>query len=205
MAAANGGSYGYFSDFNEIAGESYVSGTGDPGAKICYGQTIQLVASGGLTYQWIPSTYLSNPFIDKPFCTAFSSVKYEVIVKGASCTLPDTSIISVNVADSLNAQFDVDITQGCAPLIVKFIDHSYGGTKFYWYVDGVSFSTAQNPPPHTFSNKTNAAIDYEIEEEVDNAYCLKVYTRTIRVYPELNAGFKQNFTARMSTFEYSVY
>jgi PKD repeat protein len=189
---ADGGNYGYFSNYAEVEAVSYVAETGDPGAKICYGETIQLVATGGLSYEWIPSTYLSDPFTDKPFCTAFSSIKYDVIVKGASCAVPDTSIVPVNVADSLAAKFDVDITQGCAPLTVRCTDLSYGGTKYYWYIDGVLFSSVKNPPPYTFYNNTNAAIDYEIEEEVDNPYCLKVYTRTIRVYPEINAGFEQD-------------
>ncbi len=193
--AGNGGTYGYFSDFDAIEAKSFVAGTGEPGAKICYGQTIQLVASGGLTYQWIPSTYLSNPFSDEPYCTPYSSIKYEVIVSGASCTPPDTAIVPVNVADSLNARFDMDITQGCAPLTVNFTDYSYGGTKFYWYVNGVLFSSSKYPPPYNFFNTTNAVIVYEIEEEVDNLYCMKLYKRTILVYPQIKAGFNQNVTS----------
>jgi PKD repeat protein len=190
--SGDGGNYGYFSNYAEVEANTYVAETGDPGAKICYGETIQVVASGGSSYEWIPSTYLSDPFSDKPFCTPFSSIKYQVVVKGASCAVPDTAEVPVIVADSLAARFDVDITQGCAPLTVKFTDRSYGGTKYYWYQDGSLISSIKNIPPRIFYNKTNAAIDYEIEEEVDNAYCLKVYSRIIRVYPEINAGFKQD-------------
>jgi gliding motility-associated-like protein len=195
---SNGGNYGYFSNYNVIEAFSYVGGTGQPGAKICYGETVQLVASGGREYEWIPPTYLDDPFSDQPLCTPYTSIKYKVIVKGSSCQVPDTSEVPVNVADSISARFSVDVAQGCAPVTVVAEDLSYGHDDKYnrWtWGDGTPDTYAtRTPPPHTYYNKTDSIIDYVIELVVRNDYCVETWQRTIRVYPEITAGFTQDTT-----------
>ena len=180
-----------------MKGRTFVGGTGQPGAKICYGQTIQLVANGGTSYEWIPSTYLDNPLSKKPFCTPFSSIKYTIVVKGASCSVPDTTQLSVNVADSLSARFTVNISQGCAPVKVKVTNSSYGATEKYtrWeWGDGTYTYGTFTPPVHTYRNTTDSAIDYNIHLVVRNDYCVDSWDRIVRVYPEINAGFTQDTT-----------
>jgi len=194
---ANGGNYGYFSNYNEIAARSYVAGTGQPGAKICYGETIQLVASGGIDYEWSPPDYLDDPYTDQPYCTPFSSKKYRVIVKGASCTEPDTAWVPVNVADSLSARFLVNPSQGCAPLEIDVTNDSYGAIEKFcrWeWGDGTYTFGNLDPPNHIYRNTTDTIIDYVIRLVVRNEYCAKSWERTIRVYPEINAGFTLDTT-----------
>lgn len=198
--AGGGGSYGYFSNYGSVKAISYVVGTVQPNAKVCYGQTIQLFAGGGNSYEWIPGTYLSDPYTAMPFCTPFADIKYKIIVRGASCTIPDTTEISVLVGDSINVRFKSDIYQGCAPLTVTLTDMSYNVDHKYsrwdWGDGQIDYGT-KYPPPHTYRNTTNQPIDYTIQLvgiSLDG-YCNGTWESIIRVYPEINAGFTQDTTA----------
>ena len=63
---------------------------------ICEGDTVQLVGSGGMAYQWIPGTGLSSALVANPLAYPATSVDYRVIVFNQfNCT--DTAIISVKV------------------------------------------------------------------------------------------------------------
>lgn len=53
--------------------------TADPNATICGGDSIQLTASGALTYAWDPDPSLSNAFIANPVATPAASTVYRVI------------------------------------------------------------------------------------------------------------------------------
>jgi gliding motility-associated-like protein len=47
---------------------------------ICYGQTYQLQASGGIQYSWTPNTYLDNPNIANPISTPTKDVTYTLSI-----------------------------------------------------------------------------------------------------------------------------
>ncbi|MBN2347697.1 MAG: gliding motility-associated C-terminal domain-containing protein [Bacteroidales bacterium] len=196
--SSNGGNYGYFSNYNVIEARSFIGGTGQPNYKGCYGETIQLIASGGIVYEWIPPTYLNDPTSDQPFCTPYSSQKYKVVVKGASCQVPDTADVTVQISDSINIRFTTDITEGCAPLAVTVNDESYGAIEktYRWeWGDGTETNDTMNPAPHIYRNTTDSIIDYTIHLVALNNYCIGSWDQTIRVYPEINAGFSQDTTA----------
>lgn len=83
-----------------------------PDIFICYDKTAQLSASGGVSYEWTPSTYLSNPSIATPIssppypdsiiyqlkgtdangCINFDTVKIKFFIKPFIDAGPDTSI-----------------------------------------------------------------------------------------------------------------
>ncbi|MCX8080312.1 MAG: gliding motility-associated C-terminal domain-containing protein [Bacteroidia bacterium] len=48
--------------------------------KICYGNSTQLSAPGGMTYSWSPSNSLNNPHIHNPIATPFENTNYTVMV-----------------------------------------------------------------------------------------------------------------------------
>ena len=68
---------------------------------ICFGKTLQLSASGGVNYKWIPATGLNNPNIANPITSIKSAITYSVIVSNDICK--DTADIVVNVSDSIPA------------------------------------------------------------------------------------------------------
>ena len=66
---------------------------------ICYGQTYQLQASGGVQYQWTPSTYLDNPTAAAPVSSARETITYTLSiladVNGCPSLVTDSMIVDV--------------------------------------------------------------------------------------------------------------
>jgi gliding motility-associated-like protein len=61
------------------------------------GNSAQLNASGGIQYQWSPSTYLNNPDIPNPISTPLNNISYTVtVVDGFGCADADTINIIVD-------------------------------------------------------------------------------------------------------------
>lgn len=64
---------------------------------ICFGSSTRLNGSGGRTYSWSPSTFLSATNISNPLCTPDSTTTYILTATdSAGCTDVDTVIISVS-------------------------------------------------------------------------------------------------------------
>jgi len=69
-----------------------------PDTYICLGQgSAQLSASGGNSYQWIPTTGLSNPNIANPVATPVVTTQYKVLVGIAGCSATKADSITVLV------------------------------------------------------------------------------------------------------------
>jgi gliding motility-associated-like protein len=68
-----------------------------PDDTIARGGQTQLIASGGLQYQWIPQTGLNNPGIQDPFASPISNTTYTVTVIDINgCSNTDQVMITVN-------------------------------------------------------------------------------------------------------------
>jgi gliding motility-associated-like protein len=74
--------------------------TATPSATTCYGQSVQLQGSGGVSYQWSPATYLSSTTVPDPVVQQpLKSVAYSLNVTGANgCTSIAPAITLVEVA-----------------------------------------------------------------------------------------------------------
>lgn len=70
-----------------------------PDGYICYGQTYQLQASGGVQYQWTPSTNLSNTNIANPISTPVKDITYTVsiIADANGCPSLTTDDVTIDV------------------------------------------------------------------------------------------------------------
>ena len=70
-----------------------------PAGYICYGQTYQLQALGGVQYQWTPATYLNNPNIANPVSSAPQNITYTVsiIADVNGCPSLTTDDITIDV------------------------------------------------------------------------------------------------------------
>lgn len=64
--------------------------------SICIGDSIQLLASGGVNYKWFPSAGLSDSSIANPIFKLNTSSTYFVVVSTGSC-VTDTDDVTVNV------------------------------------------------------------------------------------------------------------
>lgn len=119
-------------------------------AVVCFGQSIQLMGSGGVSYQWSPSLYLSNSAISSPtVVNPLNSMTYAVSVTDAlGCTSlrPDSVQITVDHSVKIFAGSDTTVSVG-QPLQLNAVGLS--GSQFIsylWYpATGLSNAQIQNP------------------------------------------------------------
>lgn len=74
-----------------------------PDGDICYGQSYQLMGSGGVSYNWSPATYLVSPFADTTIVQRpASTITYRLSVRdGNGCTSLITDAVTVKVTPPL--------------------------------------------------------------------------------------------------------
>ncbi|MCY7409795.1 MAG: gliding motility-associated C-terminal domain-containing protein [Chitinophagales bacterium] len=109
---------------------------------ICKGDSVQLNATGGISYSWSPQNFLTNPLIQNPI--AFNDVTTLFIVTGVdsnSCTAKDSILVTVNTPANASAGNDTSICFGESTTLT-----ASGGTVFNWSPStGLSSSTISNP------------------------------------------------------------
>jgi len=128
-------------------------------AAICAGNSLNLNASGGVSYAWLPTAGLSNAGIANPVATPSSTSTYTVYVTDINgCTQTDQITISVNpipaapVASS-NSPVNLNGTIQLTASTVNMAFYSWAGP------DGFS-STSQNPviPNATITNSGTYSV-----------------------------------------------
>ncbi len=63
---------------------------------VCIGSSIDLLATGGVSYQWSPANYLSNPNVANPTCTPTNDITYMVTITTANgCVLEESVFVDV--------------------------------------------------------------------------------------------------------------
>jgi gliding motility-associated-like protein len=116
---------------------------------ICYGQSVQLEGSGGVSYQWAPATYLSSTTIPNPVVqTPQKSLTYTLNVTDANgCMSIEPGVVMVEVTTPVVfAGNDTAVLIGqTVPLDAVDIDKS-GFTNFQWSPAlGLDDPSIQNP------------------------------------------------------------
>lgn len=93
------------------------------------GESVQLHASGGKSYRWIPSDGLSNSSISDPIATPSQTTTYQVIVTDSSCseTDADTGFVTVYVVCAVPEAF----CAGSTPYSITFAWHPIAGASEY--------------------------------------------------------------------------
>ncbi|HCQ28918.1 MAG TPA: hypothetical protein DIU39_01455, partial [Flavobacteriales bacterium] len=95
---------------------------------ICSGDTIQLFASGGVSYNWSPSASLNNPNISNPNAFPSTTTTYYVDVTDAlGCVKSDSITVTVINPPIASVSNDTTICAGdCVTLIAS------GGNSYTW-------------------------------------------------------------------------
>lgn len=109
----------------------------------CPGDTLQLTASGGVSYAWFPTAGLDNPSIANPAAVVTGNRTYVVTVTDANgCTDTDTLVITQLSAPNIWAGQDQTITfpGGSVQL------NASGGVSYQWApATGLSCTNCPNP------------------------------------------------------------
>jgi gliding motility-associated-like protein len=119
-------------------------------STICYGQSIQLNGSGGLNYDWTPSTYLSDSHVNEPVVMSpASTVTYSLKVTdslGCTSLLNSSIIVSVTPPPKVFAGNDTAIVMN-EPFQLNAIDINGSGFIQYIWSPSVGLNNAglQNP------------------------------------------------------------
>jgi PKD repeat protein len=194
---STGTMYGYFSDFNELNIRANISGTGAL-HKACLGDPIQLVARGGVKYQWSPPDYLDDPTSATPIALPDSSIKYTVTVSGA-CKMRDSTTVSINLYGPANAAFTVAESEGCSPFNLKIVNESYGITRYSWRMgDGTVYTTAAKELNHIYINNTDSTITRKLHLVGLYSLCRDEMETYIKVHPAIKAKAQPDITVGCS-------
>ena len=113
-------------------------------AELCLGSSIQLHATGGVTYLWSPTTGLSSSTSANPFCFASANTTYTVTaVNATGCSATDAVSITVNVPGPAPTLTPLSPTI-CAGSSVTIT--ASGCINYSWFPStGLSSTTVANP------------------------------------------------------------
>lgn len=104
-------------------------------STICFGGSTSLSASGGVSYNWSPSTYLSSTTVSNPAVTRPKTITYYLSVTDANgCTSlsKDNVVVTVSPPARLFAGFDAAVAMN-QPLQLRALDiNNIGFTKYHW-------------------------------------------------------------------------
>ncbi|MFH1321821.1 MAG: gliding motility-associated C-terminal domain-containing protein, partial [Bacteroidota bacterium] len=107
-----------------VYSQSIVSAGGN--ATICLGDSVQLFASGGISYQWFPPEGLSDPNMPDPLADPRVTTTYHVIVKTLdSCFYEDSVVITV------------DNSPSCGLHIYNIFSPNGDDMNDTWIIDGI--------------------------------------------------------------------
>lgn len=107
--------------------------------SICFGDSVQLVATGGSSYSWTPTTGLSNPNIANPYAKPTASQQYIVTIVSGSCTVKDT--VMVYIRDNIDAGPNQTICLGDSIQL-----NATGSASYAWNPNPtLSDTSVQNP------------------------------------------------------------
>jgi len=223
LGIMNGGNntgckYGYFSDYASSRGSASVLTTGSEVYEACYGEPIQIVASGGLSYAWWLSfsslgdttiNYLSDTTVANPIATPPTGV-YIYKVKITRACYPDTVMqVAVNVLPQVVALFRTDTSQLCSrangnnTITFYNISPNPDTLEFYWDFNGDNvpeLTNIRNTNPITWTFPRNTGthpVTYKVTLFAflrNNSSCLSTFSKNITIYPEIDANFTSTTT-----------
>ncbi|MGE0079652.1 MAG: PKD domain-containing protein [Bacteroidales bacterium] len=186
--------YGYFSDFAEARGSAFIVESGTDIITQCYGTETQLKANGGLNYSWTPTTYLDDPLSSEPNAYLPVGIHTFSVLIDRVCFDDTTINTSVEVYENTESFFTLDDNIGCAPFTVEINNLTLNADTFLFdFEDDRNydfFTNSNSTITHTYQNITSSDSIYTLrllayDKQKD---CPDIYTKTIRVFPEINAN-----------------
>jgi gliding motility-associated-like protein len=156
-----------------------------PDISTCIGDTAQLNATGGVSYQWSPSTDLSAANISNPLSFSSTTIIYTVVVADTNnCVGSDDVLVTVHPLPMVNAGADATICAG-AQIPIGGNPTGPAGSSYAWTpVANLDATTVPNP------NASPDSITTYVVQVTDINLCMNTDSITISVnpLPVLDAG-----------------
>lgn len=147
-----------------------------PGGDICFGQTYQLRGNGGVSYQWLPATYLSSASVNNPVSTPSQSIRYSLMVTDANgCQSLQPDIVQVNVTPPIVVQISKDTAVAMGDV---FQLHASSVANNYVWSPGFGLNNIYDPNPIV---TVTGDITYKVTATT-NAGCKGEASVTLKVY-----------------------
>ncbi|MBA3649870.1 MAG: PKD domain-containing protein [Chitinophagales bacterium] len=159
---------------------------------ICLGDSIQLLVTGGLVYEWSPSSSLSDPSSSQPF--SFPNTNTTYFVKGSDvngCSVTDSVKVSLLAAPHVNAGGDIEICLG------DTVNLNATGALSYHWSPSFFLTNADIPNPFAFPSSTTLYIVTGSDTNVCNGFDTVLIT--VNPLPVADAGTDQIVCAEKMT------
>ena len=149
---------------------------------LCNGLPVQLLASGGITYEWSPATYLNNSNISNPVAKPLQDISYAVKATD-SYRCQSSKTIKLTVFPKPIASIKPD-TAVCG---IQTINLSAGGGTDYLWSPGISLSDSLSAAPSVTISTTQLFTVRIINKDcLDTSY--KTTTITVNTIPTVTAS-----------------
>ncbi len=190
----NNGCTAHDSIFVDVSPVPVATVSGD--VSICKGEQIQLVAGGGLYYNWQPAAGLSCTQCPDPFASPQSSTTYQVQVANDHCSA--TQSIFVEVKDKVTAMAwpDTAICAGDQVTLHSTADSTTTGSPSFEWAPAASLSNPNIPDPVA---TPDVSTQYTVT--VTNGTCQpaqEIVQVTVHDNPAVDAGKDQLIFSGMS-------
>lgn len=145
---------------------------------ICYGEEVQLDATGANAYSWFPNYAISNTAIANPIVNPDTTTKYYVIGTNGSTWVIDSVIVTVNPRPSLTVDSLYEICPGDNATLTVTGTGTFVWEPSYALSDTTSSSPVANPVLSTsYSVTLTAANTCQVTKIVD-VIVVDVYVET---------------------------
>jgi gliding motility-associated-like protein len=146
-----------------------------PDTALCFGNSVQLNATGGSIYTWSPPFFLNNSNIPNPIATPVKSTRYIVTIRDTlGCPKPvyDTVVVQVQTVIADAGPRDTSIVEN-QPLQLN----ATGGLFYLW----TPATALTNPAIANPVATPTSDIDYVVTAST-SAGCFATDTITVKVY-----------------------
>jgi gliding motility-associated-like protein len=137
-----------------------VTAAADAVTNECKGYPVQLNASGGLYYHWIPAAGLNNPSSATPFALVDSNTSYTVVVSNDCFSDTAYTQVVVRPLPTVDAGTDTTIFRGTTVTLSGNTD----GIQYYWnpstWIDEPFSLTTKAEPQQTIWYELFAVNEY---------------------------------------------
>jgi|GEM_PF-2264637 len=154
--------------------------TATAGAAVCAGDSVQLQASGGSSYQWSPPAGLSRTNIANPKAAPSGATVYEVVVTGANgCR--DSATVTATILPRPTLQISAPAPGICLGDSLQL--SASGGVSYQWSpASGLSNADIGNPKASPSATTTYRLLATGGNGCVDSAF----YTVAVGGRPQIN-------------------
>ncbi|AFM04365.1 PDK repeat-containing protein [Bernardetia litoralis DSM 6794] len=140
---------------------------------ICFGQSVQFNVTGGTSYEWTPTTGLSDATIGNPIASPAQTTTYTVKVIGRNGCEEERQITMV-VGEEIIPDFEIVQSNLCEEFpTVSIVNNTVGATSYLWDFGNGQTSTSQNPTNLLYDSAGN----YRIKLIVGNIACSDSITK----------------------------